>query len=158
MYREKYMSDKVGLWIDHQKAIIIFIRKKIIAKKTIKSEVEPHVRLSGGSHSSKPYGSQDIESETRRNAKYKLHLDIYYQRVVDDIRKIEDIFIFGPGGAKIELKKHLEKSKDLGMQVRGVEPADKMTERQIVAKVKDFFSFSNYNHHLLGEKRKVDFL
>jgi hypothetical protein len=146
------MNDKVGLWIDHQKAIIVFIKKYIIAKKTIKSEVEPHVRLSEGSHSSKPYRSKDVVSEARRNAKYKLHLDIFYQRVADNIRKVEDIFIFGPGEAKIELKKHLEKSKDLGMQVRGIEPADKMTERQIVAKVKDFFSFSNYNHYLYTNK------
>lgn len=142
------MSDKVGLWIDHQKAIIVFIKKYIITQKTIKSNVEPHVCLSGNCHSSKPYGSQDVISETRRDAKYKLQLDIYYQRVVENIRKIEDILIFGPGEAKIELKKHLERSKDLGMQVRGIEPADKMTERQVVAKVKDFFSFSNHNHHL----------
>jgi len=146
------MSDKVGLWIDHQEAIIVFIKKYIITKKTIKSNVEPDVGLSENYHSPKPYGTQDVISETRRDAKYKLHLDIYYQRVVDNIRKIEDIFIFGPGEAKIELKKHLERSKDLGMQVRGIEPADKMTERQVVAKVKDFFSFSNHNHHLYTNK------
>jgi hypothetical protein len=146
------MSDKVGLWIDHQKAIIVFIKKYIITKKTIKSNAEPHVGLSGNYHSSKPYGSQDVISKTRRDAKYKQHLDTYYQRVVENIRKVEDIFIFGPGGAKIELKKHLEKSKDLGMQVRGIEPADTMTERQVVAKVKDFFSFSNHNHHLYTNK------
>lgn len=147
------MSNKIGLWIDHQQAIIVFIRKYMIDTKTVKSEMEPRFRFSGGARSHKPpYGPQDVVSETRREAKYKQHLDTYYQRVEDNIRNADDIFIFGPGEAKIELKKHLEKSKDLALQVRGIEPADKMTERQVIAKVKDFFRFSNYNRSLYSSE------
>jgi hypothetical protein len=46
--------------------------------------------------------------------------------------------IFGPGEAKGELKKRLE-SKGLGGRIVGVETTDKMTERQIAAKVRAYF-------------------
>ena len=55
---------------------------------------------------------------------------------MDDADKI---LIFGPGEAKIELEKELKKSKELSLKIVGVEPADKMTEKQIAAKVKKVF-------------------
>mgnify|MGYP002477277600 CR=1 FL=1 len=47
--------------------------------------------------------------------------------------------IIGPGEAKIELKKEMEKSKELSRKISKVEPADKLTERQLAARVKDYF-------------------
>ena len=47
--------------------------------------------------------------------------------------------IFGPGEAKIELKKEIEKSKELAGKIKKIESADKMTIKQITAKVKAFF-------------------
>ena len=47
--------------------------------------------------------------------------------------------IFGPGEAKLELEKELNESKELRAKVVSVEAADKMTERQIAAKVRRYF-------------------
>ena len=47
----------------------------------------------------------------------------------------ETILIFGPGEAKGELKKRMERDK-IGIRIVAMETADKMTEPQIVAKVK----------------------
>ena len=55
------------------------------------------------------------------------------------IRDAESILILGPGEAKGELKKRLEKSK-LGGRIAGVETVDKMTDRQIGAKVRQYFA------------------
>ena len=46
--------------------------------------------------------------------------------------------IFGPGEAKGELKKRLKKSK-LDGRIARVETVDKMTDRQIAAKVREYF-------------------
>ena len=48
------------------------------------------------------------------------------------------ILIFGPGEAKGELKKRLEREK-IGGRIVGIETVDKMTDHQIVAKVRHRF-------------------
>jgi hypothetical protein len=53
------------------------------------------------------------------------------------VRKFRPL-LFGPGEAKGELKKRLVKMK-LGERVAAVETADKMTDGQIAAKVRDYF-------------------
>jgi len=50
----------------------------------------------------------------------------------------EDIFIFGPGEAKGELRKHFHKHNLCGLIV-GFETADKMTKRQVIQKVRNFY-------------------
>ena len=53
-------------------------------------------------------------------------------------RDAEAILLFGPGEAKGELKKRIERDK-LGGRIVGVETVDKMTDRQIAAKVRQHF-------------------
>ena len=62
----------------------------------------------------------------------------YYDEVIAVIRDAESVLLFGPGEAKGELKKRLEKDK-LGGQIIAVETVDKMTDRQIAAKVREYF-------------------
>jgi hypothetical protein len=51
----------------------------------------------------------------------------------------EAILIFGPGEAKGELKHRLEKN-NLSGRIAGFETADKMTDSQIMSKVRKHFS------------------
>lgn len=133
------MSRKVGLWIDHKKAIVVSIEDGETNIDVIESKVEPRLRLSGGSRSRTPYGPQDVASETKRDRKYKRHLDAYYREVIQAIHDAEAILVFGPGEAKGELERAIRGSKELSRRVVGVETADKMTERQIAAKVRKYF-------------------
>jgi len=54
------------------------------------------------------------------------------------MRDAESILIFGPGEAKGELRKRLEKD-NLGGRIVAIETVDKMTDRQIAAKVRQYF-------------------
>lgn len=63
---------------------------------------------------------------------------IYYDAVVSCIREAEFLLILGPGEAKGELKKRLEKDNLSGHLVAS-EPTGKMTDPQIVAQVRDHF-------------------
>jgi hypothetical protein len=67
------------------------------------------------------------------------HLNIYYDAVIATIRDAESIMLFGPGEAKGELKERLERS-NLGGRIVSIETVDKMTDRQIKAKVRQYFS------------------
>ena len=121
------MKRTVGLWIDHKKAVIVFVAGKEEEIKLISSNIETQQRQSGVST------PDDI-----RHRELTEHLNIYYDEVVSCIREAESILIFGPGEAKGELKKRLEKD-NLGGRIVGIETSDKMTDPQIVAKVREQF-------------------
>ena len=137
------MKRCVGLWIDHKNAIIVTLRSEKATTKIIKCDIERHVQPSGGGRSSTPYGPQDVVSESKWEGRYKHHFDRYYSDVIDFIRDADAIYIFGPASAKEELKKAIEKDKNLATRIVGVEPADKMTKNQIVAKVRKYFGGSS---------------
>lgn len=54
-------------------------------------------------------------------------------------RGAESVFIFGPGEAKGELRKHFHK-QNLCERIVGFETADKMTDRQVAQKVRNFYA------------------
>jgi hypothetical protein len=129
----------VGLWIDHRKAVIVALvgeGKEIIL--TMKSNMEPHVRFAGGSRSETPGQSLEVAAEDKRDRRFEGHLNTYYDEVISHIGEAEAILLFGPGEAKRELEKRLE-SKGLGRRIVAVEAVDKMTDRQIVVKVRQRF-------------------
>ena len=134
------MSSQVGLWIDHRRAFIVYLAGDETTSQTILSDIEKHVRASGGSRSSTPYGPQDILAEDRVDRKFKHHLEQYYEGVARAVGGVESVFIMGPGEAKDELKRHLQKSRQKPRPVIRVETTDKMTEAQIIAKVKQHFA------------------
>jgi hypothetical protein len=88
-----------------------------------------------------PYESQQVPADDSRERKFHGHLAIYYDAVIASIRDAESILIFGPGEAKVQLEQRLKKDK-LGGRIVGIETIDKMTDRQIAAKVWQRFSRS----------------
>lgn len=75
----------------------------------------------------------------RLDDRRKSQLRKYYQGIIRLVQDVSKVMIMGPGQAKIELKKEFEKTKNLGAKIIQVETVDKMTERQIVARVKHYF-------------------
>ncbi len=128
------MKKEVGLWIDHREAFIVTLQNGREETRQITSNMEKHVRFSNGIHFESTEGSQGSAAEDVRDRQFGDHLDIYYDGIVELIRDAESIWIFGPGEAKGELETRLRKA-ELGARVVGIEPADKMTIPQIIAKV-----------------------
>jgi hypothetical protein len=128
------MATRTGLWIDHRNAIIVTVSDAGESTKRVESGVEKHVRYSGGARPGA--GSREGAGEDHRERRFEGELHKYYDEVVAGIRDAEAIFIFGPGEAKGELKARLE-HHGLGGRVVGVETADKMTDGQIAAKVRE---------------------
>jgi hypothetical protein len=126
------MKQQVGIWIDHRKAAVVFIDGDSEKTDHIESGMEKHVRFSGRS------ASEDGAADDQRDRQYAVHLGRYYDVVITHLRDAGSILIFGPGEAKGEFKKRLE-AKGLGKRVVGVEAVDKMTDPQIVAKVRQHY-------------------
>ena len=132
------MKNTVGLWIDHRKAVIVVVTDKGEEAKLIVSKIEKQLRRSGDSPLKGPYEAQQVPLDDSRQREFTGHLNIYYDAVIACIRDAEAILIFGPGEAKGELEKRLA-NKGLGGRVDGIETVDKMTDRQIAAKVRQRF-------------------
>jgi len=132
------MKSAAGLWIDHRKAVIVVVTDKGEEAKLIVSKIEKQLRRSGDSPLKGPYEAQQVPLDDSRQREFTGHLNIYYDAVIACIRDTEAILIFGPGEAKGELKKRLAKNK-LGGRVVAIETVDKMTDRQIAAKVRQRF-------------------
>ncbi|MBO3464534.1 hypothetical protein G7B40_008415 [Aetokthonos hydrillicola Thurmond2011] len=133
------MRTKVGLWIDHRKAIVVAVTEKEEQITQIISEVEKQLRRSGDSPLKGNYESLQVPADDSRQRTFTGELNIYYDAVIASIRDAESILIFGPGEAKDELKKRLE-GKNLGGRVVGIVTVDKMTDRQIAAKTRQHFA------------------
>ena len=126
------MKKAAGLWIDHRKAVIVFISDDREESREIESGMEKHTRFSGGSRSEQGGG------EDQQDRQYAGHLNAYYDEVIAQLRDTDSILLFGPGEAKGELEKRLV-NKGLAGRIVGVETVDKMTDRQIAAKIRQHF-------------------
>jgi hypothetical protein len=133
------MKKGVGLWIDHRKAVVVAVTDKGEEMGLIISKVEKQLRRSGDSPLKGPYESQQVPAADSRQRALTGHLNLYYDAVIACIGDAESILIFGPGEAKGELEKRLERS-NLGGRIAAVETVDKMTDRQIAAKVRQHFA------------------
>jgi hypothetical protein len=126
------MKSATGLWIDHSGAVIVIVSDDGEETKRIESGMEKHTRFSGGSRSEQGGG------EDQQDRRFTGHLNAYYDAVIAHLRDAESILLFGPGEAKGELEKRLA-NKGLGGRIVGIETVDKMTDRQIAAKVRQHF-------------------
>ncbi|MDQ3007912.1 MAG: hypothetical protein M3R47_21340 [Chloroflexota bacterium] len=123
------MKRRVGLWIDHRKAVIVDLKDEEEEIKKITSNMGKHDSSTG----------DDGSGDDVRDRKFENHLNKYYDEVIAYIRDADSIQIFGPGEAKGELEKRI-KREGLKAQKLVIETADKMTDRQISAKVREQFS------------------
>ena len=133
------MKGKIGIWIDHKRAVIVSTSADRATTKTVESEVGPHARYSGRAGYPTSDGPQDGRGEKKYEERHDQHLDRYYDEVISQLGQPEAVFIFGPGEAKLQLKERLSRSKALSEAIVGIETTDKLTDPQIVAKVKEHF-------------------
>ena len=76
-----------------------------------------------------------MPADDSREREYSGHLANYYDEVIACLRPAKAILLFGPGEAKGELRKRIERNK-LDVRITSCEPSDKMTARQIAQKVR----------------------
>jgi hypothetical protein len=133
------MNHKAGLWIDHKKAVIVAASADPVTATTVESQVGPHARYSGRAGYPTPNGPHDGGGEQSYEGRYGEHLNRYYDDVIARLEHPEALLILGPGEAKLQLKERLSHVKALASCAVVVETTDKLTDPQIVAKVKEHF-------------------
>ena len=132
------MKTIAGLWIDHRRSVIVTISDEGEKTLEILSHVEKQPGRVEGVRSTAPFEAQLVPADDSHQREYTGHLNHYYTEVIAALQDAASILIFGPGEAGGELKKRLEHAR-LGERIRAVEAADKLTDHQIAAKVRDYF-------------------
>jgi hypothetical protein len=132
------MTDKVGVWIDHRKAVIVVLSPDGEHTTLITSQVEKHLERGGDSPLKGSYEAHQVPADDSRQRALTGELNVYYDAVIAALGKVGSLLLFGPGEAKLELKKRLVKA-NLGERIVAVETEDKMSDRQVVAKVRAHF-------------------
>jgi hypothetical protein len=108
------MAKYVVLWTSHKQTIIV----------SITGGVEKILRVKSA-------------AKGRAGEKSRNPLNEYYGGVIHAIRGAQEVFIFGPAQAKMELKIAILKSGLPSHRVVGTETADRMTERRLVARARE---------------------
>jgi len=119
------MKTQVGMWIDHKEANIVFLSPNGEETKQIESNVETLEK-------------QEVHAPDRREKGHTGRLANYYEEIVSAVRGADSVFIFGPGEAKGELRKHFHKQHLCG-RIAGLETTGKMTKREVSQKVRNFY-------------------
>lgn len=127
------MDHIAGIWVDHKKAVIVSVSAGGVNVKTLESEVGPHTHYAG---------SQEGGGEKKYEERHNQRLDEYYDEVIGLLGHPEALLIFGPGEAKLQLRERISRVTALATCRVEIEAADKLTDPQIVAKVKAHFGLA----------------
>lgn len=119
-----------GIWIDHKQAIIVALSGDRVATTTLESGVGAHSHFGG---------EQDGGGEKKYEERRHQDLDRYYDEVVGHVAQADRLLLLGPGEAKLELKARLARSKAHAGRTLEIQTADRLTDAQVVAAVKDHF-------------------
>lgn len=126
------IQKRLGIWMDHSDAHILRLVNNSIESSTIESKPESQTN------------EEDLyyKDESHMLNKEQNELSDYFKRLSEVIKDYDEVLLFGPTNAKTELLNVLKDDHHFdGVKIE-VKPADKMTENQQQAFVKDYFNIT----------------
>ena len=133
------MKMKVGLWIDHREAIAVLLREGGEEVRHFRAENEKLAHSPTTAHAEPQDRLLQRAPEDLLDRKVEHSLHKYYDEIIGGMREAESIHIFGPGEAKREFEKRAI-AQGLKERIAGMESADRMTDRQFLAKIKEIYT------------------
>lgn len=127
---------KLGIWMDHTSANLIIYNNHPQEAVTIKDAFTHEERES--SIAIKEEGI--TTSEIHMHNKEQQQQQAFYTKLSETIKEYDEVLLFGPTEAKSELVNFLKIDHHFDKIKIETKPADKMTENQQHAFVKEYFS------------------
>ncbi len=134
---------RLGVWMDHSTAHLMDYKEEEITSRDIKSEFTFEEKQ----HSF-------FKNENLMHNKERQQVFSYYKKIGDVIKDYDEVVLFGPTEAKIELLNVLHADHHFGRIKIDVEQTDKMTENQMHSFVRRHFlkEPANAGHGRYNEK------
>lgn len=127
---------KVGIWLDHRRALLITIENGEESRDEVESDVDGITGPEGSRRTSTPYGPQVTDVERKTEGRTNHHLQKYYREIIKRVGNTDSLLLMGPAEAKQELATMIKEDPSLRAWHVLLEPADRMTDDQIAAKVR----------------------
>jgi stalled ribosome rescue protein Dom34 len=131
-----------GIWLDKRKAVIVYLTSTNVEVKTVHSEIEEY-RAKGGSRSKTAYGPVITVKEKSYTEREKHQFEKFFQLIVDEIKNVSNLYLMGPSQSKDKLNDYIKNHKIFSPTIIQIDSADSMTDKQIIASVKDAFKHLN---------------
>ena len=122
------MKRIAGVWIDQEKAVVVDVHGDDLVTRTIRSGVRPRPHWAG---------AQDGGGEKKYEERHTHELNRFLDDVIAKLDPLTSLYLFGPGEAKLALKRRLAHIPRFAHVASRVESSDKLTDAQIVAKVRE---------------------
>lgn len=135
------MKKVAGIWIDKRNAKIAVPggEEDFYVVNSSIEEFNPK----GGSGTSLKGGPQDVVQDSKYTNREKHQEKLFFKEIVNFINELDAIMIFGPAEMGHKLARELEHSFPvIAERLKGVFPADSMTDNEIKAWVKSYFKIS----------------
>ena len=122
-------AKNLGIWMDHSSANLMELTIDPIETKTIESKF---------THQAKEQSQS--KSENLMHNKEQHQQSEYYKKLGEVIKNYEEVILFGPTDAKVELFNTLKADHHFEKIKIEIKQTDKMTENQQHAFVREYFS------------------
>ncbi len=122
-------AKNLGIWMDHSSAHLMEFTTDPIVTKIILSDFTDQEK------------SSSLQKNERIMHNKQQHMQSeYYQKLIDVIKNYEEVILFGPTHAKVELFNLIKADHLIDKTNVTVQNADKMTDNQQHAFVKNHFA------------------
>lgn len=133
------MKNRCGIWIDSKKAVIVHLKEGENDVLVVDSGIEERIRIPGETKWLTQFATRFLNFEKRKENRRAHEVKNYLDKVIAEIKDVDELVLFGPASMKLELEKAIRKDVTHSSIKRTVETTDGMTENQIVAWVKRYF-------------------
>jgi len=134
-------TKKLGIWMDHASADLMELSDNNIKHKTVQSDFTPEDKVAALANSENLMHNKEQKKQSE-----------YYKALGEEIRNYDEVLLFGPTDAKAELLNLLRADHRFEKIRIEVKPADKMTDTERHAFVKNYFS-RNVNNIAIFNKQ-----
>jgi stalled ribosome rescue protein Dom34 len=102
------------------------------------------------------FGNTFIDDKEKKQHRQHNQREKFFKEIIKVIRSTDYLYLMGPGPAKEGLNNVLENDQTAKVKVLLTEPADRMTQQQLIIKVESFFNSKLF--FMLKKKLKKEML
>ncbi|MEI7597072.1 MAG: hypothetical protein WCK02_15095 [Bacteroidota bacterium] len=122
------INKKIGIWMDHSTANVMELKDGVIETQNIVSHFNFDDKQEALQRSEKIMHNKEQHQQTE-----------FYKKLIKTIKKYDEVILFGPTDAKVELFNVIKSDPRLETKIIGIQKTDVMTENQQQAFVKKHF-------------------
>src|SRR3954469_16898061 len=101
------MTTNAGVWIDHQKAVVVLLTDDGQEMLQIRSDEGVSAGSPAGLRAKNSYAPNDFAVEGKREQRVMMQLNAYYDQIIACVREAQAIVILGPGQIKGEFRSRI---------------------------------------------------